>query len=110
MTVTEKQAQHTRAIVAEVHAERVRHRSAHNWTIAHDDEHSDRSLSKAAAAYALSASGLMKNGPTLHPWPWDKKWWNPKDPRRDLIRAAALIVAEIERLDRLSPSAEGHQK
>ena len=33
------------------------------------------------------------------PW-WSKDWWKPKDKRRDLIRAAALIVAEIERLDR----------
>jgi hypothetical protein len=27
-----------------------------------------------------------------------------KDARRDLVRAAALIVAEIERLDRKAPS------
>jgi hypothetical protein len=33
-------------------------------------------------------------------WPWADKDWKPKDRRRDLIRAAALIVAEIERLDR----------
>ena len=31
---------------------------------------------------------------------WDSEWWKPKDRRRDLIRAGALIVAEIERLDR----------
>lgn len=35
-------------------------------------------------------------------WPlsWAKSWLKPKDRRRDLIRAAALIIAEIERLDR----------
>lgn len=33
-------------------------------------------------------------------WPWSGEWWKPKDRRRDLVRAAALIVAEIERLDR----------
>ena len=33
-------------------------------------------------------------------WPWSLDWWKPKDPRRDLVRAGALIVAEIERLDR----------
>ena len=36
-------------------------------------------------------------------WPhtWDASWWKPKDRRRDLVRAGALIIAEIERLDRL---------
>ncbi len=33
-------------------------------------------------------------------WPWDASWWKPKDRRSDLVRAAALLVAEIERLDR----------
>jgi hypothetical protein len=37
-------------------------------------------------------------------WPWHDDWWKPKDRRRDLIRAAALIVAEIERLDRAAKS------
>lgn len=34
-------------------------------------------------------------------WPWSREWWKPKNPRRDLVKAGALIVAEIERLDRL---------
>ena len=34
-------------------------------------------------------------------WPgWAWSWWKPKNRRHDLIRAAALIVAEIERIDR----------
>ena len=33
-------------------------------------------------------------------WPWAASWWKPKNRRRDLVRAAALIVAEIERIDR----------
>lgn len=37
--------------------------------------------------------------------PGDRLWvrengWQPKNPRRDLVRAAALIIAEIERIDR----------
>lgn len=32
-------------------------------------------------------------------WPWDSKWWKPKTDREDLVRAAALIIAEIERID-----------
>jgi hypothetical protein len=33
-------------------------------------------------------------------WPWSREWWKPRNSRRDLVRAAALIVAEIERVDR----------
>ena len=35
-------------------------------------------------------------------WPasWSTDWWKPKTPRRDLVRAAALLIAEIERIDR----------
>lgn len=28
------------------------------------------------------------------------EWWKPTNRRRDLVKAAALILAEIERLDR----------
>lgn len=32
-------------------------------------------------------------------WPWDMKWWKPsKDPIKNLIKAGALIAAEIDRL------------
>jgi len=33
-------------------------------------------------------------------WPWGGFTWKPTTPRRDLVKAAALILAEIERLDR----------
>ncbi|HEY1244085.1 MAG TPA: hypothetical protein VGF29_04560 [Hyphomicrobiaceae bacterium] len=36
------------------------------------------------------------------PWPGDLAWWKPKDRRQGLIAAAALIVAEIERLDTIA--------
>lgn len=32
-------------------------------------------------------------------WPWEAKWWKPKTVREDLVRAAALLIAEIDRLD-----------
>jgi len=37
-------------------------------------------------------------------WPWNMVWWKPKNYRRDLVKAAALLVAEIERLDRKAQS------
>lgn len=33
-------------------------------------------------------------------WPGPVDFWKPSMPRRDLVKAAALIVAEIERIDR----------
>ena len=33
-------------------------------------------------------------------WPWDRQWWKPKSRRRNLVRAAALLIAAIERIDR----------
>lgn len=72
-------------------------------------------MALAAAAYCMSAARpkLFKRSPgaafAVPPmWPraWDLERWKPKDRRRDLIRAAALIVAEIERLDRAAASTE----
>lgn len=32
-------------------------------------------------------------------WPWERNWWKPSDdPIKDLIKAGALIAAEIDRL------------
>jgi len=66
-------------------------------------------LPKAAAAYALAGiQRYAKDGwPELF-WPWPRTRFRPGLPRANLVRAAALIVAEIERLDRLAagpPSA-----
>lgn len=98
-------------VVAEVLAERKRQKEFEGWTPEHDDSHARGTLAKAAAAYAWSAVyewGDGFTGPRADArhamrhwgWPWGTDWWKPKGPRRDLVRAAALIVAEIERLDR----------
>lgn len=72
----------------------------------HDDKHVKGELCKAAAGYADHAADVIVNLEEANfdvpcDWPWDDKWWKPKDPRRDLVRAAALIIAEIERIDRV---------
>lgn len=60
----------------------------------------------AAASYALHAAGVGTNIKRGHAngcclwWPWAVRWWKPKDPIRDLVRAGALIAAEIDRLQR----------
>lgn len=94
-------------VIEEIAAERKRQIEAEGWTAAHDDTHDKGEMAIAAAHYA-SFSAMpehLRNEVTeedalSHGWPWDASWWKPTAPRRDLIKAAALIVAEIERLDR----------
>lgn len=84
---------------ADVLAERRRQIEQEGWTPAHDDEYLMRgSLARAASCYALSSLGLKVAVPGG--WPWASEWWKPTTPRRDLVKAGALILAEIERLDR----------
>lgn len=93
-------------VIAEIVAERRRQIEIEGWTPDHDDQHDAGELAGAGAAYALNAACVLHpfNGTPLDEPPesflFEKSWWKPKGPRRDLIRAAALIVAEIEKLDR----------
>jgi hypothetical protein len=109
----------------DIAAERRRQIEAEGWTTEHDDTHDKGEMAAAASMYALNTVAVHEG---LRPsltlafrlfWPWwvnrdlserrsdGPRWsipeaqaWKPKDPRRDLVRAGALIVAEIERLDR----------
>lgn len=95
------------AAARDVLAERLRQISAEGWTPKHDDEeHPFGQLALAAASYAVHAGEgwgddlfTYANAPPPNFWPWGS-WWKPRDQRRDLVRAGALILAEIERLDR----------
>lgn len=86
----------------DVLAERRRQVEQEGWTTSHDDQHTDGSLAQAAACYAWPWHRSYEP-PLL--WPWALHWWKPKDRRSDLVRAGALIIAEIERLDRISNEA-----
>ena len=94
----------------DVLAERERQVSAEGWTPEHDDRHDDYEMALAAIVYAESAVGYHPTCPDT--WPWSSKWFKPSTPRRDLVKAGALILAEIERLDRAAaptPAAQGDQ-
>jgi len=114
--------------IEDIAAERLRQIEAEGWTPEHDDdEHAEGMLSRAAACYAAGApiytiyqtqcyadaphtDPISDDGPMSLPvikplWPWTDDWWKPTDRRRDLVKAAALIVAEIERLDRAAASS-----
>jgi hypothetical protein len=106
------------AAAIDVIAERERQKTVEGWTLEHDDQHEFGDIALAAAAYAANSSRrghqgdvfVSRNNRPAHRagwfnlpgllWPWDISWWKPKDPRQDLVRAGALILAEIERIDR----------
>src|SRR5260221_4354168 len=93
------------SVIDEIAAERKRQVEVERYDSEHDDDHNRGELVNAAMAYCQAAStprddtSILAGKPPLY-WPWEPRWWKPKNPRRDLIRAAALIVAAIERLDR----------
>jgi hypothetical protein len=89
----------TRAAI-DVLAERRRQVEQEGWSPAHDDEHGSGQIAAAAGCYALYSDSYPNAGEPPPAWPWDAQWWKPKDYRRDLVRAAALILAEVEHIDR----------
>ncbi|WP_333997218.1 hypothetical protein [Pseudomonas aeruginosa] len=90
----------------DVQAERRRQITAEGWTPEHDDLYCAAELPRAAAAYILN--GANDEAPAI--WPFVAKWWKPRDSRSNYVRAGALILAEIERLDRAAPGKEvGHE-
>ena len=91
-------------IIKEIKNERERQISVEGWSPSHDDKHDKRELATAAACYAGDRRRWDAAAPVT--WPWGGHYWKPKDPRSDLIRAAALIVAELERLDRAALQQE----
>ena len=87
----------TTNVLLEIESERVQHLTREGWTNEHDDEHDAGELADAAACYALGKPWEI----IKQLWPWSVEWWKPTDKRRNLVKAGALIVAEIERLDRV---------
>ena len=102
--------------------ERLRQVAVVGWDSDHDDKHTDGSLAKAAAIYAIveqeNVIRILENyGISGLDWPWDMNWFKPfsEPPTNDpfystsfpavdrircLVKAGALIAAEIDRLQR----------
>lgn len=106
-------------ILQAITSERERQVSAESYTPTHDDEHTDESLAIAAACYAspreirVEARGDSSVWFT-DPWPWitghhrgepinlgTSSMKKGKSRERQLVIAAALIVAELERMARI---------
>ncbi len=101
----------------DVLAERERQMKEEGYTPAHDDNHVHGELALAAALYALPYEATLGGEPLLKQDDfiglhmalelacapgWDLK--PEPDIRKRLVKSGALILAEIERLDRISIS------
>lgn len=98
--IAELEAQQPTTAATDVLAERQRQMSSEGWTPEHDDEHEHGELADAAGCYALFSELFYCAGEPPRKWPWSDEWWKPTNRRRDLVKSAALLLAEIERLDR----------
>ncbi|KPR55654.1 hypothetical protein AN672_10470 [Citrobacter freundii] len=82
---------------SDVLAERQRQTSVKGYTTQQDDTYIEGELAAAAISYIepLAAEEY---------WPadWHDDSFKPSDYRRNLVKACALLIAEIERIDRQS--------
>lgn len=91
--------------IALMAAERQRQIAQEDWTPDHDDRHDDGELASAAIGYIQATWKKFRRPPAN--WPWDDAWWKPSpDPVRNLVKAGALIAAEIDRLRRAGLRAD----
>lgn len=107
--------------------ERQRQISVEGWSPEHDQEHVLGELAQAAACYALPSQRVVMSQPPvvnnprsvdeveygiyeetkpgqIH-WPFETEWYKrtPDNRVRELVKAGALIAAEIDRLQHLPP-------
>lgn len=109
--------------VKDVLAERQAQVTEHGNDAEHDDQHTTGELALAAASYAF-ASTISTEEVQAHTsaiygqkrgcfsviaflWPWPAYQFRArKGPRRMLVKAAAMLIAEIERWDRAAARRE----
>ena len=96
-------------------AERQRQIDVEGWSSEHDDEHDQGEMIDAGICYAGMAACLVSDNYSdveareilLETWPWDMEWWKPSDDTiRNLVKSAALLASEIDRLQRKAKMEE----
>lgn len=91
-------------VAAEVFVERLRQIIEEGHSVEQDDAYTDYQLPRAAVCYAIRGAGLPPHKATLY-WPWNPATFKPAGDDRDLIKAAALILAELQRRQRARAEA-----
>lgn len=74
-----------------------------------DDCYTCGELAEAAATYALlgTAGNMVSADKAASIFPWDPEHLKPSSARKNMVKAAALLLAEIERIDRKGEMAAG---
>jgi hypothetical protein len=95
--------------------ERRRQITGEGWTPEHDDAHDDGEMAMAASSYLLPPDARptwLDLSDTPEDWPWAKAWWKPSpdDRVRELVKAGALVAAEIDRLLRSASRGGGNDR
>ena len=85
--------------------ERHRQIEMEDFSAENDSRYVQRELVMAALAYACT-DGTPEHDAEAKQlfWPWGDKWYKPShEPIRNLVKAGALIAAEIDRLNAPTP-------
>ena len=90
----------------DVLAERRRQIEQEGWTPEHDDQYAPIALALASASYAMGDLYQTAGKPPSI-WPWNPLTWMPGTDRRNYVKAGALILAAIERIDRAEAKKGG---
>ncbi|EHR6913137.1 hypothetical protein KUQ33_000935 [Salmonella enterica] len=95
------------AAATDVIAERQRQITDEGFTPEQDDKYDREELVSAAISYIRLATIWKDKDPDCYrkssapmSWPWSPEWWKPTNPRRDMIKGIALLIAALERRDR----------
>lgn len=92
----------------DIGAERLRQITSEGFSAEHDAEHDDGELLEGAMAYAAdarrtrtgAAPGTDSDG-AENDWPFETAGFKPTSYRATLVKAGAMIAAEIDRTDRI---------
>jgi hypothetical protein len=84
--------------------ERQRQIEVEGWTSEHDKQHICGDLSDAAVCYAMRGYWRQRIDYKMI-WPFSEEWFksDPDNRTRDLVKAGALIAAEIDRINNSKP-------
>lgn len=91
--------------------ERERQKNVKGFDAANDDAYAPGVLASAAESYARAACWTQVRTDELPPppliWPWHESVWKPShDPKRNIEKSIALLMAEYERIVRAEAASE----
>ena len=78
-----------------VKEEREKQINKHGYTVAYDRQHHDKAVLHGALAYLNST--IYSSTVGIEDWPFEKESFKPEGDIKNLVKAAAMIIAEIDK-------------